>query len=222
MRVIGLTGGIACGKSNVSSTLRELGAVIIDGDVLSRELTAPGGEALPAIRAAFGDDVFHPDGTLNRRALGSVVFASDAMRQKLDDIMQPLILQLILRRMEEAQQTGAALCVLDMPLLYEKNLETLCDSVWCVYIPEDMQLQRLMARDGFSMDEARARLRSQMPAKEKAARAHVVIDTSGSIEYTKAMIPALYAKEIMLTSPQEGGPHGSNPHALPQKGNQAR
>ena len=99
MRVIGLTGGIACGKSNVSATLRDLGAAVIDGDLLSRELTAPGGEALPALRAAFGDGVFHPDGTLNRRALGSVVFSSDTMRQKLDDMMQPLILQLILRRM---------------------------------------------------------------------------------------------------------------------------
>ena len=222
MRVIGLTGGIACGKSNVSATLRDLGAAVIDGDLLSRELTAPGGEALPALRAAFGDGVFHPDGTLNRRALGSVVFSSDTMRQKLDDMMQPLILQLILRRMEEARKGGAKLCVLDMPLLYEKNLETLCDRVGCVYIPEDMQLSRLMARDGFTPEEARARLLSQMPAKEKAARAHVVIDTSGSIEYTKAMIPALYAEEIMLTAPQEGGFHGSDPHAIPPKGNETR
>ena len=129
MRVIGLTGGIACGKSNVSDTLRQLGAVIIDGDVLSRELTQPGGEALPAIREAFGDGVFHPDGTLDRRALGAVVFGDDEKRAALDGIMQPMLRKLILRRMDEARQRGAALCVLDMPLLYEAGLDALCQRV---------------------------------------------------------------------------------------------
>ena len=193
---IGLTGGIACGKSNVSACLRDLGAVIIDGDVLSRELTAPGGAALPDIRQVFGGGVFHPDGTLNRRALGAAVFGHDDMRKKLDGIMQPLLLTMILRSIEDARQAGAAMCVLDMPLLYEVGLDRLCDRVWCVYIPEEMQLERLMARDGFTREEASARLRSQMPAAEKAKRADVVIDTSGSIEYTCSMIPALYKAEL--------------------------
>lgn len=196
MRVIGLTGGIACGKSNVSETLRELGAAVIDGDVLSRELTAPGGAALPDIRARFGDGVFHPDGTLNRRALGAVIFADDAARAALDDIMQPRILDLIRLRTEEARKAGYPLCVLDMPLLYEAGLDALCDSVWCVYIPEETQLARLTARDGFTREEALRRIRSQMSAKEKADRAQVVIDTSGSISYTKAMLPALYEAEL--------------------------
>ncbi len=196
MLTIGLTGGIACGKSNVSACLRDLGAVIIDGDVLSRELTAPGGAALPDIRQVFGGGVFHPDGTLNRRALGAAVFGHDDMRKKLDGIMQPLLLTMILRSIEDARQAGAAMCVLDMPLLYEVGLDRLCDRVWCVYIPEEMQLERLMARDGFTREEASARLRSQMPAAEKAERADVVIDTSGSIEYTCSMIPALYEAEL--------------------------
>ena len=96
MQVIGLTGGIACGKSTISLTLRELGAVIIDGDVLSRQLTADGGAALPDIRSAFGDDVFCPDGSLDRRALGARVFSDDHARAMLDGIMQPLLLTLIL------------------------------------------------------------------------------------------------------------------------------
>lgn len=196
MLIIGLTGGIACGKSTISLTLRELGAVIIDGDVLSRELTAEGGAALPAIRAAFGDGVFHPDGTLNRRALGSVVFADDNARDTLDAIMQPLLLEMIISGIEAARQSGAAACVLDMPLLYEKDLDRLCDRVWCAYIPRDVQLQRLMERDGFSLDEAENRLRSQLPAKEKAARADVVIDTSGTIQYTKEYVISLYAQEV--------------------------
>lgn len=214
MRLIGLTGGIACGKSNVSDTLRELGAVIVDGDVLSRELTAPGGIALPSIRAQFGDGVFHPDGTLDRRKLGAVIFGNDERRAALDGIMQPMLRQLILQRIEDARQRRASLCVLDMPLLYEAGLDALCDRVWCVYIPRETQLERLMARDGFTLEEAQMRLRSQLPAEEKARRAQVVIDTSGSIGYTKAMIPPLYQQEIMLDhAPDEGGHHGEpHPH----------
>lgn len=198
MLVLGLTGGIACGKSNISATLAGLGAVIVDGDLLSRELTAPGGDALPAIRASFGDGVFHPDGTLNRRALGSLVFGDDKARETLDGVMQPLLRELILRRIEQARYAGAAVCVLDMPLLYEKGLDALCDRVWCASLPEETQLQRLMTRDGFTREEALARLRSQLPTAEKARRADVVIDTSGTIQYTKECVTSLYAREVSL------------------------
>ena len=195
MKIIGLTGGIACGKSTISMTLRELGAIIIDGDVLSRELTAPGGEALPAIRAAFGDGVFMPDGALDRRALGQLVFSSDAARETLDSIMQPLLLGHIRNDIAEARSSGAEICVLDMPLLYEKGLDSLCDRVWCAWLPQETQLQRLMARDGFTAVEALQRIRSQMPTDEKAARADIVIDTGGTIQYTKESVLALYAQE---------------------------
>ena len=198
MRTVGLTGSIACGKSNVSAVLRELGAAVVDGDLLSRELTAPGGPALPAIREAFGGGVFLSDGTLNRRALGDVVFASDAARKRLDGLMQPLLRSLILRRMEEARAGGAKICVLDMPLLFEAGLDALCDTVWCVHLPREEQLRRLMARDGVTLPQAEARLRSQLSSEEKAARAQVVIDTSGSIDETRALIPALYARELAL------------------------
>lgn len=196
MRVLGLTGGIACGKSTISLTLRELGATIVDGDALSRELTAEGGAALPEIREVFGGDVFDSDGTLNRRALGAQVFTDDRARERLDRIMQPLLRTLILRDIAAARASGAAVCVLDMPLLYEKGLDFLCDRVWCAVLPRETQLKRLMARDGFTREEAEARLRSQLPTEEKAARANVVIDTSGSIRYTKECVTALYAKEI--------------------------
>ena len=196
MLVIGLTGGIACGKSTLSLALAELGAVIIDGDVLSRELTAANGAALPAIREAFGDGVFHPDGTLNRRTLGTVVFADDAARDALDGIMQPMLREMIVRGIEDARKSGAAVCVLDMPLLYEKDLDSLCDRVWCAYVPRETQLARLMERDGFTREEAEARLRSQLPAEEKAAKADVVIDTSGPIQYTKGSVISLFAKEV--------------------------
>lgn len=200
MLVLGLTGGIACGKSTISLTLAELGAAIVDGDVLSRELTAENGAALPAIREAFGDGVFHPDGTLDRRALGAVVFADDASRDKLDAIMQPLLREMILQGIEAARRNGASVCVLDMPLLYEKELDPLCDRVWCAYIPRETQLERLMARDGFTREEAEARLRSQLPAEEKAARADVIIDTSGPMDYTKGCVISLYAKEVGISA----------------------
>lgn len=196
MRIIGLTGGIACGKSTISQTLRELGAAIVDGDVLSRELTAPGGIALPAIRQRFGAEVFLPGGELNRRALGSIVFGDDAARAALDSIMQPLLYDLILRDIEAARRQGRAVCVLDMPLLYEKGIDTLCDTVWCASLPVETQLERLMARDGFTREETLQRLDSQLPTAEKAARADVVIDTSGPIQYTKDRILDLFAREI--------------------------
>jgi len=198
MRTIGLTGSIACGKSNVSATLAELGAYVIDGDLLSREVTAPGGMALPALREAFGNGIFHPDGTLDRRALGSIVFGNAEALARLNGIIHPMVIALTRQRIEAARLSGADLCVLDMPLLYETNMESLCDRVWCVWLPRETQLQRLMDRDGFTLEEAEARLRSQLSADEKAARADVVIDTSGSIEYTKSMIPALYAQELAL------------------------
>ena len=195
MQIIGLTGGIACGKSTISAALAEQGAYIVDGDVLSRQLTAPGGEALPGIRSRFGDGVFAPDGALDRRALGKIVFSDIGARQALDDLMQPLLLTRIRAEIASAREQGAALCVLDMPLLYEKGLDALCDRVWCAYLPRETQIERLMARDGFSQIEAEQRIDSQMPTAEKAARADVVIDTSGTIQYTKDCILALYARE---------------------------
>ena len=196
MLILGLTGGIACGKSTISQTLGEQGAVIVDGDALSRELTAPMGSALPAIRSRFGDGVFQPDGTLDRRALGSVVFGSDEARMALDDIMQPLLLDMIRQRIVQARSDGAAVCVLDMPLLYEKGIDQLCDRVWCAWLPAETQLARLIARDGFTREEAQKRIDSQLPTDEKAARADVVIDTSGTIQYTKDCILDLYATEV--------------------------
>lgn len=195
MKIIGLTGGIACGKSTISQTLASLGTFIVDGDVLSRELTAPGGRALPAIRAHFGAAVFLPDGTLDRRALGQRIFSDDAAREALDGIMQPMLLDMIQEAIEKARQDGASICVLDMPLLYEKNLDKLCDRVWCAWLPRQTQLERLMARDGFTAEEAAMRIDSQMPVDEKAARADIVIDTSGTIQYTKERVLTLFAQE---------------------------
>lgn len=202
MRIIGLTGGIACGKSNISDMLSSLGCVIIDGDKLSRELTVPGGEALPALRDAFGPSVFRADGSLDRKALGSLVFSDQAALRTLDGIMQPLLLNRIRRRIGEERTRGTEFCVLDMPLLFEKNLDPLCDTVWCAWLPADLQLSRLMSRDGFDETRALQRIRSQMSADEKASRSAVVISTEGSIEETRAKIPPLLEAERRFLFPE--------------------
>lgn len=196
MRVIGLTGGIACGKSTVALALEELGAVIIDGDRIAHSLYVPGGEAIAPIREAFGPGVIAPDGGVDRKALGAAVFGDRDALDRLDGIMQPLILQRIRRALRDAADGQARCCVLDMPLLYEKGLDRLCDTVWCVWLPREEQLQRLMARDGLTMQQAERRLASQLSPDEKAARAQVVIDTRGTIEETAALIPSLWEREM--------------------------
>lgn len=202
MRIIGLTGGIACGKSNVSDKLASLGCTVIDGDKLSRELTVPGGAALPALYQAFGETIFRTDGSLNRRALANLVFSDPEAMKTLDTIMQPMLSDMIVARINDAKAAGADFCILDMPLLYEKGLDHLCDTVWCVWLPRQLQMERLMSRDSLDTSQAEARIRSQMPVDEKASRANVVISTEGSIEETRAAIPALLDKERSMDRPR--------------------
>lgn len=178
--VIGLTGGIACGKSNITSALRKAGAPVVDADEISRALTAPGGKALPKIRSAFGDNVFDGD-NLNRAALASLVFANEQKREQLNNILHPLIFQ----TMREQMDAVAGNIVLDVPLLYECGLDALCDEVWCVYAPLFTQLRRLRAR-GMSLRQAWHRIRSQLSPKEKARRADRVIRTTGTPEESTA------------------------------------
>ena len=190
--LLGLTGGIATGKSHLSGVLREAGAWIVDADGISRALTAPGGEALPLIRKGFGDSVFHDDGTLDRKALGALVFGDAGRLQKLNDIMHPLIFGRMHTLIAEADEAGAPVTVLDVPLLYETRLDRICREVWCAWIPRDIQLKRLMARDGLTRAQAEARIRSQMSAWEKRTRADRYIDTRGSLEESAATVLGMY------------------------------
>ena len=185
--VLGLTGGIACGKSYVARLLRQRGIPVLDADAISRSLTAPGGQALPAVRAAFGDQVFDGD-TLNRRALGEIVFADAAARKQLEDILHPLI---IARMHQETLSAGTALVAWDVPLLYETGMDAQCDEVWCVSIPAGMQVRRVMRRDHLSRQQALRRMASQMPLEEKRRRADHVIDTSGNFRSTNRRVRGL-------------------------------
>jgi len=192
MLTIALTGGIACGKSTVSAMLAQLGASIIDADQISRSLTAPGGPALPAIRQAFGDGVFHADGTLNRPALSAVVFADAQAIQQLNAITHPLVQQQMEAQLETCRKNGAQIVILDVPLLFEANMQHMGDLVACVTAPEDIQIARMKSRNGYSREEALSRIRNQMPVGEKAARSDVVIDTNVPLEQLERNVQRLY------------------------------
>ena len=188
MRIIGLTGSIACGKSTVSAYLVSCGVPVVDGDRLSRELTAAGSPVLEDLRQTFGPEIFYDDGSLNRRRLGRIVFSDPRAREQLDNLMAPHLFSLTRQRIDEIRASGAPLCVLDMPLLFEKSYDRLCDEVWTVWLPEDLQRSRLMERDGYTAEEADARIRSVLSSDEKAARSDRVIDNSGTMENTHRIV----------------------------------
>ena len=196
MRVIGITGSIASGKSTVSRELVRKGFPVIDGDQVSRELTGPGGEAMSEIRSVFGDSCILPDGSLNRSEMGRLVFSDPLARSRLDRLMAPYLRKQILGRMESLRASGADLCFLDLPLLYEKGYDKYCDTVWCVWLPEDLQLQRLMERDGYSREDALKRIRAVMSSDEKADRSPVVIDNSGTVEDTLIQVAGQLNTEL--------------------------
>ena len=202
MRVIGLTGSIACGKSTVSQALISRGYPVIDGDAVSHRLTAENGPALPAIRQTFGPSFFLPDGRLDRKKLGSLVFRNDRARAALDDLMAPLLRNAILNALQEARDRSAALCFMDLPLLFEKGYDELCDSVWCVTLPLSLQLERLMQRDRCTEEEAMSRIRSVLSSEEKAELSDFVIDNSGTVEETLAQMDRGLERELAAVRPR--------------------
>ena len=201
MRLIGITGSIACGKSTVSRELLRMGYPVIDGDLLSRELTGPGGIAMEDIRVAFGDRFLLPNGSLNRSEMSRLVFSEPLARDRLDLVMAPHLKALTFKRIEEARSSGSVLCFLDFPLLYEKGYDQYCDSVWCIWLPEDLQLHRLIERDGYSRDEAMSRIQAVMSSDEKANRSAVVIDNSGPVEDTLRQVENQLSVELSRISP---------------------
>lgn len=187
MKIIGLTGGIACGKSNLSAALLRAGYAVIDADAISRALTASGGAALSALRDAFGDSIFS-GAELDRRALSSIVFSDADALNRLNAILHPMIFDEINRQIELCSAQGLPIVFLDIPLLYETHAEALCDAVICAYIPQYIQLARLMTRDGISRASALRKIRSQLSSAEKKRRATYVIDTRGTREQSASKV----------------------------------
>ena len=198
MVVIGLTGGIGTGKSVVAHMLTELGAALVDSDALAREVVVPGQPALAEIAAAFGPAVIARDGSLDRKALGRIIFADAAQRRRLEAITHPRIREASARRVEAAKAAGYRVCVCDVPLLYEVGYDALglYDEIWVVTAPEDVQIARVRARDHLSAEEAARRLRAQWPLALKAQRADRVIDNGGSTAETRRQVEAALAAAV--------------------------
>ncbi|CCL99981.1 uncharacterized protein FIBRA_02006 [Fibroporia radiculosa] len=194
MLVVGLTGGIATGKSTVSTLLRERNVPIIDADVLARQVVAPGTPALKRITAHFGANILQPDGSLDRAKLGSIVFADETQRKKLNSIVHPAVRRAMLWGVVKCWVRGERVCVLDVPLLIEGGLWKFVAHVVVVYCSPELQLQRLMKRDSSSRENASARLNAQLPIAEKVEYADVVIDNSGSLHDLEAQVNSLITK----------------------------
>ncbi len=194
--VVGLTGGIASGKSSVARIFQELGAWIIDADQLAREVVEPGTPGWREVVEAFGREYFLPDGTLDRKKLAKRVFHNPEDKDKLEAIIHPRILELRQERTREIlEKDPHALIVFEVPLLIEKGLHHRVDRVVVVWVPRETQIQRLMERDGLTREEAEERLRNQMDLDHKVRFAHYVIDNSGPLEETRRQVETLY-KEL--------------------------
>ena len=193
MKLIGLTGGAGSGKSTVASMLRELGAVIVDADEATHAVYAPESLGFDLIEREFGTEYVR-DGQIDRARLGELVFNDPDARRRLNAIVHPMVREWMAARTAEALIHGASVVVQDVPLLFENGLEDLYSAVVLVYVPEPVQLQRLVEGRGLSEDRARAILASQMPIDEKRGRAERVIDNSGSREETRGQVEKVWAE----------------------------
>lgn len=191
--LVGLTGSIATGKSTVSRMFAHLGARVLDADLLAREVVMPGQPAYLKIVEEFGQGVVQDDGTLDRKALGAIVFAEPARRKRLEEITHPAIAarqQRILSVLDEEAFEG--IVIWDVALLFETGGVARMDRVVVVATDPETELARLMSRDGMAEADARARIASQMPVAEKAKRAHYVIDNSGDRAFTEQQVKVVY------------------------------
>ena len=180
--ILGITGNIASGKSTIAGAFAKLGSAMVDADLLAREVVAPGSPVLQQLVVRFGAEVLLDNGELDRERLGQLIFADPAARQELNRIMHPAIAELAIARLQKLKRTpGIPLVVYEAPLLFEANAENRVDKILVVKIDPQVQLQRLMQRDGLDETSAMQRLEAQMPQDEKLARADYVIDNSGSL-----------------------------------------
>lgn len=197
MQLIGLTGGIASGKSTVARRFAEHGAVVIDADALARDVVALGTPGLDAVIAEFGEGVRAADGSLDRAALGAIVFADETARRRLEAIVHPAIQEEFQRRLAAASVDNPdAIVVYDVPLLVETQSPHPYDLVVVVHAGRERQIERLLAHRGLDRDAAEARIDAQVSDADRLARADVVIDTSGSLAHTVEQVDALWSERF--------------------------
>lgn len=189
-KVIGLTGGIASGKSTITDFLRRQGYPVIDADQVVHELQAKGGKLYQVLVAEFGNSILTAEGDLDRKKLGQAVFENAGLRARLSLLQDKIIREELLARRDALKQTEDVI-FMDIPLLYEADYSGEVDEVWLVYVDKAQQLERLMKRNGFSVQDAENRLNAQLSLEEKRAKAQVLIDNSGVVEETFARVALL-------------------------------
>ena len=200
MIIAGLTGGIASGKSTICGFFLDAGARIIDADKIARQLVRRGAPAYDEIVACFGTAILMPDGEIDRRKLGDIIFNDRPKKACLDAIVHPRVFERLAQITAQiAAQAPDAVVIRDIPLLFETGMQTDLSEVIVVYVPENLQLKRLMQRDGISQRAAMARIRSQMSIEEKRKRATVVIDNSGVLAASRRQTLAVF-KRLKQTS----------------------
>jgi len=195
MLVLGLTGGIATGKSTVAEILRELGAIVFSADLIAHETIAPDGPAYEVVLQAFGPEIRAPDGTIDRGKLGERVFRDPQARLRLESIIHPIVIERLLHEVKQLREDPGkreAVVVLEVPLLFEAKLEWMADKILLVAAEQDIQIRRLTRIRGLSVEEAERRIAAQMPITEKKARADWIIENGGSPEETRRQVEALW------------------------------
>lgn len=193
---IGLTGGIASGKSTVLTYFKDKGIPYIDADIVAREVVEPGTEGLKAIVNAFGSNVLHDNGTLNREALGAIVFHNEEKRRQLNNSLKEHIQNRIMELTAHYESNRTAVLIYDIPLLIEGEWNAMMDEVWLVYVNEPTQIERLMSRNGFSEDDALARIKSQMRLDDKRSFADVIIDNNGTPQELIAQLDTIWSERL--------------------------
>lgn len=188
MFILGLTGGIASGKSTVSNYLASKNIPIVDADIGAREVVEVGTEGLQSIVTHFGKEVLSEDGSLNRKKLGAIIFDNETKRELLNQLLGTNIREWILTKVADYRRQDIPLLVLDIPLLYEASYQEVCDAVMVVYTPPEIQLERLIKRNGLTTKEAQGRINSQLSIEKKKQLADILIDNSNKIEDTYLQI----------------------------------
>lgn len=186
--VIGLTGGIASGKSTVSQMIKEKGIRVVDADIIAKEAVSKGSPALHQIVQTFGEEVLLPNGELNRQQLGAIIFSDEEKRKKLNAIVHPEVRKEMLKQRDEGVSNQETFVVLDIPLLFESKLEGLVDRIIVVYTTPDLQLSRLMNRNDLSEEEALKRIHSQQPLEEKCQKADRVIENTKDLAFIRKQL----------------------------------
>ena len=202
MLVIGLTGGIGTGKSEVARILAELGAVVISADQIGHDAYSPGSEAWREVVEAFGTDILQPSGEIDRKRLGAIVFSDAQQLARLNSIMHPRMARMVVDRLERLRAEGVPVVVVEAAVLLEAGWDSLVDEVWVTDSPPEVVIQRVQARNGLGEAEVRKRISSQMPAAERRARATVVVDNSGDLAALQRTVRSLWDQRVTGRIPQ--------------------